>query len=252
MFTLLPQPVEDLHIAPEPSAPIAARALRLIELYRSVQGESSFAGVPCIFVRLAGCNLRCSWCDSEYTFTGGQPFTNDQIVAEIEALQPCKLIEFTGGEPMLQAQRLLPLMQQLLEGGYQLMIETSGERLLADVPRAVHKIVDVKCPGSGMASTVRLENLDALTSNDEVKFVLSDRLDYEFARDFIRAHDLARRCGQILLSPAFLKNAADQRTADNMALDPRLLVDWMLADGLPARLSLQIHKFIWEPRKKGV
>ena len=226
--------------------------MRLIELYKSVQGESSFAGVPCIFVRLAGCNLRCSWCDSEYTFTGGQPFSGDEIVAQIEALQPCKLIEFTGGEPMLQARELLPLMQRLLEAGYQLMIETSGERPLADVPKAVHKIVDVKCPGSGMGGTFRMENLDALTSADEVKFVLSDRADYEFARDFIRAQTLAQRCGGILLSPAFRKQASDERTADNMVLDPRDLVHWMLDDGLPARLSLQIHKFIWEPRKKGV
>ena len=226
--------------------------MRLIELYKSVQGESSFAGAPCIFVRLAGCNLRCSWCDSEYTFTGGRPFTDDEIVAQIEALQPCKLIEFTGGEPMLQARELLPLMQRLLDAGYQLMIETSGERPLADVPKAVHKIVDVKCPGSGMAHTFRMDNLDALTPADEVKFVLSDRADYEFARDFLRAHSLEQRCGGILLSPAFRKQASDERTADNMVLDPRELVEWMLEDGLPARLSLQIHKFIWEPRKKGV
>ena len=252
MLDILTQPVDDLHVAPQEPAPTPVRALRLIELYRSVQGESSFAGVPCIFIRLAGCNLRCAWCDSEYTFTGGQPFPNDQILAEIDALQPCRLIEFTGGEPMLQARELLPLMQRLLDAGYQLMIETSGERPLADVPKAVHKIVDVKCPASGMAGTFRLENLDALTPNDEVKFVLSDRADYEFARDFIRTHDLGTRCGNILLSPAFHKNASDQRTAENMALDPRLLVDWMLADGLPARLSLQIHKFIWEPRRKGV
>ncbi len=252
MFDILSEPVEDLHIAPAPRAEISVRSLRLIELYRSVQGESSFAGVPCIFVRLAGCNLRCSWCDSEYTFTGGQPFSNDEILTQIEALQPCKLIEFTGGEPMLQARELLPLMRRLLQAGYRLMMETSGERPLADVPEAVHKIVDVKCPGSGMAHTFRLENLNALTPRDEVKFVLLDRADYEFARDFIREHDLASRCGEILLSPAFTKTPTDERSADNMALDPRLLVDWMLADGLPARLSLQIHKFIWEPRKKGV
>ena len=133
------------------------------------------------------------------------------------------------------------------------MIETSGERPLANVPRAVHKIVDVKCPGAGSAAnTFNLENLGALTPNDEVKFVLSDRADYEFARDFISTHGLAVRCGEILLSPAFLKNPTDQRSTDNAALDPRLLVEWMLADGLPARLSLQIHKYIWEPRKKGV
>jgi 7-carboxy-7-deazaguanine synthase len=227
--------------------------MHLIELYKSVQGESSFAGVPCIFVRLAGCNLRCSWCDSEYTFTGGKPFTEDEVVAQIEALAPCRLVEFTGGEPMLQARELLPLMNRLLTAGYSLMIETSGERPLADVPKDVHKIVDVKCPGAGAAAnSFRRENLEALTKNDEVKFVISDRVDYEFARAFVREHALEAKAGQILLSPAFQKAPTPLRTAENMALDPRKLVDWMLEDGLPARLSLQIHKFIWEPQKKGV
>lgn len=225
----------------------------LIELYKSVQGESSFAGLPCIFVRLAGCNLRCSWCDSEYTFSGGKPFTEDEIVAQIEALAPCKLVEFTGGEPMLQARELLPLMERLLAQGYTLMIETSGERPLAEVPKAVHKIVDVKCPGAGSAAnSFRMTNLEALTANDEVKFVVSDRADYEFARDFIREHSLDEKAGQILLSPAFQKTPSPLRTADNMTLDPRKLVEWMLEDGVRARLSLQIHKFIWEPQKKGV
>ena len=227
--------------------------MHLIELYKSVQGESSFAGLPCIFVRLAGCNLRCAWCDSEYTFTGGKPFTEDEIVAQIEALAPCKLIEFTGGEPMLQARELLPLMDRLLAQNYTLMIETSGERPLAEVPKAVHKIVDVKCPGAGSAAnSFRLENLVDLTKNDEIKFVITDRADYDFAHDFIRHHKLEEKAGHILLSPAFQKTPSPQRTADNMAIDPRKLVDWMLADGLPARLSLQIHKFIWEPQKKGV
>ena len=158
MFDLLTSHNEVQGSASPAESPAPARSLRLIELYRSVQGESSFAGVPCIFVRLAGCNLRCSWCDSEYTFTGGQPFTNDEILREIEVLQPCRLIEFTGGEPMLQARELLPLMERLLGAGYELMIETSGERPLANVPKAVHKIVDVKCPGSGMAHTFRLED----------------------------------------------------------------------------------------------
>ena len=229
--------------------------MRLIELYKSVQGESSFAGLPCIFVRFAGCNLRCSWCDSEYTFTGGQPFTQDQVVAQIAALAPCRLVEFTGGEPMLHARDLLPLMRHLLAdpAGYTLMIETSGERPLEDVPVAVHKIVDVKCPGSGSAfGSFRMANLDTLTQRDEVKFVLRDRADYEFARGFIREHELAARCGGILLSPAFRKAPMPLRTADNMELDARALVGWMLEDGLPARLSLQIHKFIWEPQVKGV
>lgn len=227
--------------------------MHLIELYKSVQGESSFAGVPCIFVRLAGCNLRCTWCDAEYAFAGGKPFTDDEIIAQIEALQPCRLIEFTGGEPMLQARELLPLMDRLLAMNYTLMMETSGERPLADVPRAVHKIVDIKCPGAGpAANSFRIENLDALTPYDEVKFVLTDRADYEFAREFIQSHGLAVRCGDVLLSPAFLQAPTHQRSTANCALDPSLLVEWMLADGLPVRLSLQIHKYIWEPLKKGV
>ena len=225
----------------------------LIELYKSVQGESSFAGVPCIFVRLAGCNLRCTWCDSTYTFTGGTSFTAEQVLAEVGALAPCKLVEFTGGEPMLQARELVPLMEQMLELGYELMIETSGERPLGQVPRAVHKIVDVKCPGAGLAfPSFRMENLDCLSKRDEVKFVLSSRQDYEFARDFIREHDLPSRAGEILLSPAFSQLPSPLRIADNMTLDPRQVVQWMLDDGLPARLSLQIHKFIWEPMRKGV
>jgi 7-carboxy-7-deazaguanine synthase len=227
--------------------------VHLIELYKSVQGESSFAGLPCIFVRLAGCNLRCSWCDSEYTFGGGRPFTEDEIVAQIEALAPCRLVEFTGGEPMLQARELIPLMRRLLDSGYTLMIETSGERPLEEVPAAVHKIVDVKCPGAGSAAnSFRMTNLGALTKNDEVKFVLSDRADYEFARAFMQEHDLAGKVGNVLLSPAFNKSPSPLRTADNATLDPRLLVEWMMADGVDARLSLQIHKFIWEPMKKGV
>jgi 7-carboxy-7-deazaguanine synthase len=227
--------------------------MHLIELYKSVQGESSFAGLPCIFVRFAGCNLRCAWCDSEYTFTGGKPFTADEIVQQIEALAPCTLIEFTGGEPMLQAKELIPLMERLLAQNYTLMIETSGEQPLAEVPKAVHKIVDVKCPGAGAASnSFRMENLEALTKNDEVKFVITNREDYDFARNFIREHSLEQKAGGILLSPAFTKTPTPQRTADNMTLDPRHLVEWMLTDGLPARLSLQIHKFIWEPMKKGV
>ncbi|WP_433966176.1 7-carboxy-7-deazaguanine synthase QueE [Tunturiibacter gelidiferens] len=227
--------------------------MHLIELYKSVQGESSFAGLPCIFVRLAGCNLRCAWCDSEYTFAGGKAHTSDEIVAQIEALAPCRLIEFTGGEPMLQAKELLPLMERLLADDYTLMMETSGERPLAEVPKLVHKIVDVKCPGAGSAAnSFRMENLEALTKNDEVKFVISHREDYDFARDFIRAHALHEKAGQVLLSPAFNKAPSVLRTTDNALLDPRVLVEWMMADGIDARLSLQIHKFIWEPVKKGV
>ena len=224
----------------------------LIEIYKSVQGESSFAGVPCIFVRLAGCNLRCAWCDSEYTFTGGTKMTEDEVVAEVEKLAPVKLVEFTGGEPLLQEREVIPLMERLLGSGYELMIETSGERPLEQVPRVVHKIVDVKCPGSGEAGKFRLSNLDCLTERDEVKFVIANRADYDFAREFIREHQLEKRAGQVLMSPAFTKTPTPQRTTENCLLDPRELVEWMLADGLPARVSLQIHKYIWEPQKKGV
>jgi 7-carboxy-7-deazaguanine synthase len=224
----------------------------LIELYKSVQGESSFAGLPCIFVRLAGCNLRCSWCDSEYTFKGGYKQSLDEVEAAVAALAPVRLVEFTGGEPMLQERELLPLMERLLAQGYTLMIETSGERLLGNVPKDVHKIVDVKCPGSGEGGTFRMENLGALTKRDEVKFVISDRVDYEFARDFAVENSLAERAGGVLFSPAFKKAPSLERSTSNCALDPRVLVEWMLEDGLPARLSLQIHKFIWEPQKKGV
>jgi 7-carboxy-7-deazaguanine synthase len=224
----------------------------LIETYKSVQGESSFAGVPCIFVRLAGCNLRCSWCDSEYTFKGGYKQSVDEVEATVAALAPVRLVEFTGGEPMLQERELIPLMDRLLAQGYTLMIETSGERPLANVPEAVHKIVDVKCPGSGEGGTFRMENLETLTGRDEVKFVISDRADYEFAREFTLQHGLAERVGSVLFSPAFKKAPSLERSTSNCALDPRELVEWMLADGVPARLSLQIHKYIWEPQKKGV
>jgi 7-carboxy-7-deazaguanine synthase len=224
----------------------------LIEIYKSVQGESSFAGLPCIFVRLAGCNLRCSWCDSEYTFTGGYKQSLDEVEAAVAALTPVRLVEFTGGEPMLQERELVPLMGRMLEKGYTLMMETSGERPLGNVPKEIHKIVDVKCPGSGEGGTFRMDNLDALTKRDEVKFVISDRGDYEFAREFTREHGLEERVGAVLFSPAFKKAPSLERSTSNCALDPRELVEWMLADGVPARLSLQIHKYIWEPQKKGV
>ena len=227
--------------------------MHLIELYKSVQGESSFTGLPCIFVRFAGCNLRCAWCDSEYTFAGGKPFTQDEVIAQVESLAPCKLVEFTGGEPMLQARELLPLMDALLARGFTLMMETSGERPLDLVPKAVHKIVDVKCPGAGAASgSFRFSNLETLTSRDEVKFVLNDRADYDFARAFVAEHKLNERAGGVLFSPAFSKQPTPLRTTDNATLDPKTLVEWMMQDGVNARLSLQIHKFIWEPLKKGV
>jgi 7-carboxy-7-deazaguanine synthase len=226
--------------------------MQIIEIYRSIQGESSFAGVPCIFVRLAACNLRCSWCDSEYTFTGGRKMLAEEVEQEVVALAPSGLLEFTGGEPMLQGRELLPLMERLLARGYTLLLETSGERPLENVPAAVHKIVDVKCPGSGEGGTFRMSNLAALTVADEIKFVLTDRVDYEFARDFIRQQGLENKVGTVLLSPAFMKSPSPERDTSNCQLDPRVLAEWILADGLNVRLGLQIHKFIWEPATKGV
>src|SRR5512135_266298 len=226
--------------------------MQITEIFRSIQGESSYAGLPCIFVRLTGCNLRCDWCDSEYTFTGGRKMTVEEVEREVRKLEPVKLVEITGGEPMLQEEEVLELMRRLLAAGYALLLETSGERPLAKVPREVVKIVDVKCPHSGEAGTFRMENLEALTLRDEVKFVLSGRADYEFARDFTREHGLEKRAGSVIFSPAFRKDARGARDASHCLLDPRELADWILADGLPVRLGLQIHKFIWAPETQGV
>jgi 7-carboxy-7-deazaguanine synthase len=256
--------------------------MQITEIYKSLQGESSWAGLPCIFVRLTGCNLRCRWCDSEYTFTGGVRMSVEQVEAEImrlsgitrhctpdpSGLKPARddanfegkrtaahylpLVEITGGEPLLQEREVVPLTQWLLDSGYTVLLETSGERPLDNVPRQAVKVVDVKCPHSGAADTFCMENLQALGLRDEVKFVLSDRTDYEFARNFVRKHELAARVHSVILSPAFRKDAKGARDASQCLLDPRELADWMLEDGLPARLGLQIHKFVWDPALKGV
>jgi len=202
---------------------------------------------------LTGCNLRCSWCDSEYTFSGGRRMDSGQILAEVERLNPDGgLVEITGGEPMLQEREVVPLMQSLLDQGYTVLVETSGERPLERVPKGVVKIMDVKCPDSGEGESFREENLETLTSSDEVKFVLSSRADYHFACDFVRRHDLGRRVNAVLFSPAFQKDAAGSRDTSHCLLDPQKLAEWMLEDQVPARLSLQIHKFIWDPVTKGV
>ncbi len=227
--------------------------MQVTEIYKSLQGESTHAGLPCVFVRLTGCNLRCSWCDSEFSFYGGRKMSREEVLTEVTRLSPSGgLVEITGGEPMLQEREVVPLMQQLLEGGYRVLLETSGERPLARVPTQVIKIVDVKCPNSGEPDTFAIENLEALQPHDEVKFVLSDRTDYEFARDFVRRHRLAERVHAVLFSPAFRKDASGARDASHCLLDPEELAQWMLADDVPARLSLQIHKLIWDPAAKGV
>jgi 7-carboxy-7-deazaguanine synthase len=227
--------------------------MQITEIYKSLQGESTHAGLPCVFVRLTGCNLRCSWCDSEYTFQGGRKLEIEAVRDEVMRLSPNGgLVEITGGEPMLQERELLPLMRQLLDSGFRVLLETSGERPLQRVPVEVIKIVDVKCPNSGEADTFHLENLEALTPQDEVKFVLSGRADYEFARDFTTRHRLADRVNAVLFSPAFRKDANGARDSSHCLLDPQELAEWMLADDVPARLGLQIHKFVWNPAMKGV
>jgi 7-carboxy-7-deazaguanine synthase len=227
--------------------------VQITEIYKSLQGESTYAGLPCVFVRLTGCNLRCSWCDSEYTFTGGRKMAIEEVVGEVDRLSPGGgLVEITGGEPMLQEREVVLLMERLLREGYGVLLETSGERPLQRVPAGVVKIVDVKCPDSGEPDTFCMDNLEALTSHDEVKFVISSRADYEFARDFSQEHGLAQRVNAVLFSPAFRKDATGARDSSHCLLDPQELAEWMLADNVPARLGMQLHKFIWDPAVKGV
>jgi 7-carboxy-7-deazaguanine synthase len=227
--------------------------MQITEIYKSIQGESTYAGLPCVFVRLTGCNLRCSWCDSEYTFQGGRKMSTEKVRDEVSRLSPGGgLVEITGGEPMLQGKEVVPLMQHLVNDGYRVLLETSGERPLEQVPAGVVKIVDVKCPDSGEADTFCLGNLKALAARDEVKFVLASRADYEFACKFIRKHHLAEKVNSVLFSPAFRKDAAGPHDRSHCLLDPKELAEWMIADNVPARLGFQLHKFIWDPARKGV
>jgi 7-carboxy-7-deazaguanine synthase len=227
--------------------------MQITEIYKSLQGESTHAGLPCVFVRLTGCNLRCRWCDSEYSFYGGKKMSQDEVFLEVTRLSPSGgLVEITGGEPMLQEREVVPLMQRLLDADYTVLIETSGERALEQVPDRIIKIVDVKCPDSGEPDTFRRENLATLLPHDEVKFVLTGRRDYEFARDFTLRHNLAPRVNAVLFSPAFRKEASGSSDTSHCLLDPRDLAEWMLEDSVPARLGLQIHKFVWDPAMKGV
>lgn len=227
--------------------------MQITEIYKSLQGESTYAGLPCVFVRLTGCNLRCAWCDSEYTFHGGRKMTVEEVLVETARLNPGGgLVEITGGEPMLQEREVVPLMKRLLDDRYTVLLETSGERPLRNVPAQVIKIVDVKCPDSGEAKTFFLENLETLTPRDEIKFVLASRADYDFARDFVQSHSLAEKVNAILFSPAFRKDATGTRDSSHCLLDPEELAEWMIADNVSARLGLQLHKFIWDPALKGV
>ena len=222
----------------------------ITEIFKSIQGEGTRAGRPCIFVRLTGCNLRCTWCDTSYAFHGGQKMSVAEVVERVEALRGSavggRLVELTGGEPLLQ-QDIYPLAERLLAAGYVVLIETSGERFIGQLPEAVIKIVDVKCPDSGEPETFDVRNLKELTNRDEVKFVVSSRRDYEFARDFMREHRLAGRVKEVLFSPVHEDPGGKWK-----GLEPRQLVEWMLEDGVEARLGLQLHKIVWDPALRGV
>jgi 7-carboxy-7-deazaguanine synthase len=208
------------------------------EIFHSIQGESTFAGVPCVFVRLTACDLRCSWCDTPYAFHEGRKMSIDEILDAVERYG-CSTVEVTGGEPLLQKD-VYPLMERLLELGKTVLIETGGHISVEHVPPGVHRIMDVKCPGSGEAHRMEWSNLDRLGAQDEIKFVVKDRSDYEYARDVVTRHSLADRVRAVHFSPV------------HGVLDPRTLSEWVLHDGLPVRVQLQIHKYIWDPATRGV
>ena len=208
------------------------------EIYASIQGESSFAGLPCTFVRTTGCNLRCTWCDTTQAFHGGEKLTRAQVLERALSFRT-PLVELTGGEPLLQA-GVLPLMRELCDQGKTVLIETSGERDISAVDPRVHRIVDLKAPGSGEAAKNRWQNLNHLTQRDELKMVLRDRADYEWARELVGGERLAERVKHVLFSPV------------HGVLDPRELVSWVLADALPVRVNLQLHKYVWGPLTQGV
>jgi 7-carboxy-7-deazaguanine synthase len=228
--------------------------MHITEIFKSIQGEGSHAGLPCIFVRLTGCNLRCTWCDTAYAFHGGKKMSVAEVQARVDELAgrgesvtaKVELVELTGGEPLLQ-EEIYPLTEALVACGYTVMIETSGERFTGRLPKEVIKIVDVKCPDSGEADTFEMKNLGALSAQDEVKFVISSRRDYEFAREFTRAHQLEARVQEVLFSPVH-----DDPMGKWKGLEARQLVEWMLEDGLRVRLGLQLHKIVWDPAMKGV
>lgn len=215
-----------------------AQTLLMHEVYASIQGESSFAGLPCTFVRTSRCNLRCRWCDTPQAFKGGVKRKVSEVLEEALATKT-PLVEITGGEPLLQ-KAVLPLMSQLCDAGRTVLIETSGERDISQVDPRVHRIMDIKCPGSGESEKNRWSNIDLLSSRDEVKFVLSHREDYEWARAIIAKYDLATRVNEVLMSAVFGE------------LPTKEIVDWSLSDGLPVRVQVQMHKYIWEPDQVGV
>jgi len=211
--------------------------MRITEIFHSIQGESSYAGQPCCFVRLTGCPLRCTWCDSEYTFSGGTDMTIEAVLDSVNTYG-CPLVEVTGGEPLHQPEAFT-LVERLCAAGYTVLIETSGAIDTAPLDRRAHVILDVKCPGSGMLDRMHWPNLERLTKQDEAKFVIKDRADYDWACGIVARYELVSRC-TVLFAPVFGE------------LDPRHLAEWILADRLPVRFQLQLHKFIWAPDMRGV
>jgi 7-carboxy-7-deazaguanine synthase len=212
--------------------------LTVNEIFHSIQGESTHAGRPCVFVRLTACDLRCTWCDTPYAFHEGSRMSIDDVVARVRE-HGCAVVEITGGEPLLQPE-VYPLMQRLLVEGQTVMIETGGHRSVDEVPAAVVRVIDVKCPGSGEAGKVHWDNLERLRPTDEIKFVIKDRADYEFAREIVQRHELIGRTAAVLFSPV------------HGVLDSKQLAAWILEDRLAVRLQLQIHKFVWGAEVRGV
>jgi 7-carboxy-7-deazaguanine synthase len=212
--------------------------LTVNEIFHSIQGESTHAGRPCVFVRLTACDLRCSWCDTPYAFTEGRKMSVDDVVERVRGYS-CDVVEITGGEPLLQKE-VYPLMERLLEDGRTVMLETGGHLSAEQVPAGVIRVMDVKCPASGEADRMFWPNLDRLRSTDEIKFVIQDRADYDYARQVVAKHELLQRGGAVLFSPVHGR------------LDPKQLAEWILADRLPVRLQLQAHKYIWDPGTRGV
>ena len=212
--------------------------LNVNEIFHSIQGESSYPGLSCVFVRLTGCDLRCSWCDTPYAFNEGDALSVEDVVKKVETYQSF-LVEITGGEPLLQPD-VYDLMRALLRSGKTVLLETGGHIDISDVPDKVIKIVDVKCPGSGESERNLWENLDRLKAHDEVKFVIRDRSDYDFAKQVLKRHHLEERCAAVLFSPV------------HSVLPPKLLTDWSLEDQLPVRLQIQLHKYVWGEHVRGV
>jgi 7-carboxy-7-deazaguanine synthase len=212
--------------------------LTINEIFHSIQGESTHAGRPCVFVRLTACDLRCSWCDTTYAFHEGHKMSVGDVLQRVDDYG-CDVVEITGGEPLLQKD-VYPLMRQLLERGRTVMLETGGHLSVDDVPEGVIRVIDVKCPGSGESARNHWPNLDRLRATDEVKFVIRDRADYEYASDVVAKHRLTGRCAAVLFSPV------------HGVLDAKALAAWVLEDRLPVRVQLQIHKFIWDAATRGV